>query len=128
MDKTPGTKVSVIEGVDCTCIFVDPEAHEKTLSSSYTSGLTTYSTYTVIALSALSLCQVTVKGGTTVSEIVLYLEERGLALPSLPATLDQTIAGAISTGRWWVGSLPCLHCLPLSIRPLVEPSAQVGGG
>ncbi len=45
----------------------------------------------------------TVKGGTTVGEIVRYLEERGLALSSLPASIDQTIAGAISTGQWGGG-------------------------
>ncbi len=43
--------------------------------------------------------QVTVLGGTTLDELCEWLEERGLALPVLPAILEQTIAGAISTGE-----------------------------
>ncbi len=42
--------------------------------------------------------QVTVKGGTTLAEVAEYLEENGLALGVLPAILEQTVTGAISTG------------------------------
>ena len=39
------------------------------------------------------------KGGTTLEELLLYLDENGLTLTVLSAILDQTVAGAISTGE-----------------------------
>lgn len=42
--------------------------------------------------------QVTFRAGTTLMEITDYLDRNGLALGVLPAILEQTIAGAISTG------------------------------
>ena len=41
----------------------------------------------------------TVKAGTTLGEVVEYLDTKGLALSNLPAITDQSIAGAISTGE-----------------------------
>ena len=42
--------------------------------------------------------QVTVRAGSTLAEVADYLDEKGLALGVLPAILEQTVAGAISTG------------------------------
>jgi L-gulonolactone oxidase len=41
---------------------------------------------------------VTVRGGTTLKEIVISLEDVGLSLPQLPSVSAQTISGAIATG------------------------------
>ena len=41
----------------------------------------------------------TVKAGTTLGEVVEYLDTKGLALSNLPAITDQSIAGAVSTGE-----------------------------
>ena len=41
---------------------------------------------------------VTVKGGTTLKELVQALHEHGLALDNLPAIVDQTVPGALVTG------------------------------
>ena len=43
--------------------------------------------------------QVTVRGGMTLDELNLILEEHGLAMKNLGSISDQTIAGAISTGQ-----------------------------
>ena len=40
----------------------------------------------------------TVRAGTRLQEVVDYLDQNGLTLGVLPAILEQTIAGAISTG------------------------------
>ena len=40
----------------------------------------------------------TIRSGSTLEELVEYLDENGLALGVLPAILEQTIAGAIATG------------------------------
>ena len=45
---------------------------------------------------------VTVRGGTTLEEIVIAIEADGLALPQLPSVSGQTIAGAIATGKMFV--------------------------
>lgn len=44
--------------------------------------------------------QVTVKGGTTLEELISVLHQHGLALSNLPAISDQTVAGTIATG-WY---------------------------
>ena len=41
----------------------------------------------------------TVRAGTTIEELADWLDERDLALPVLPAIMEQTLAGAISTGE-----------------------------
>lgn len=40
----------------------------------------------------------TVRGGTTLEDIMISLEAEGLALPQLPSVSAQTVAGAIATG------------------------------
>ena len=42
--------------------------------------------------------EVTVRAGTTLSELNSLLEERGLAMKVLGSISDQTVGGAISTG------------------------------
>jgi L-gulonolactone oxidase len=46
---------------------------------------------------------VTVRGGTTLKEIVISLEDVGLSLPQLPSVSAQTISGAIATGTHGTG-------------------------
>ena len=41
---------------------------------------------------------VTVKGGTTLKELIHFLHERGLALKNLPSISAQTVPGIIATG------------------------------
>ncbi len=43
--------------------------------------------------------QATFRGGTTLKEVNLVLEEHGLALPQLGSISEQTVAGAIATGK-----------------------------
>ena len=43
--------------------------------------------------------EVTVRAGTTLSELNVLLEEYGLAMRILGSISDQTVAGAISTGK-----------------------------
>ena len=56
--------------------------------------------------------EVTVRAGTTLSELNVLLEEYGLAMRILGSISDQTVAGAISTGKydnttaWTKKSLP----------------------
>ena len=45
------------------------------------------------------LLQVTVRAGTTLGELVSYLDKNGLALSNLPAITEQTVAGCLSTGE-----------------------------
>ncbi|MDO4918028.1 D-arabinono-1,4-lactone oxidase [Kocuria sp.] len=47
--------------------------------------------------------RVTVFGGTTLQELNLVLEERGLALANLPDSSSMTVAGAIATGTHGTG-------------------------
>jgi FAD/FMN-containing dehydrogenase len=42
--------------------------------------------------------EVTVKGGTALKQLVKYLDDQGLAMKNLGSILEQTVAGAISTG------------------------------
>ena len=44
--------------------------------------------------------EVTVRAGTTLSELNVLLEEYGLAMRILGSISDQTVAGAISTGKY----------------------------
>ncbi len=41
----------------------------------------------------------TVRAGTTLAELVDHLDQNGFVLGVLPAILEQTVAGAISTGQ-----------------------------
>ena len=43
--------------------------------------------------------EVTVRAGTTLSELNVLLEEHGLAMRILGSISEQTVAGAISTGK-----------------------------
>ena len=43
--------------------------------------------------------EVTVKGGTALKQLVKYLDDQGLAMKNLGSILEQTVAGAISTGK-----------------------------
>lgn len=42
--------------------------------------------------------QATFRGGTTLNEMNIILEEYGLAMTQLSSISDQTVAGAIATG------------------------------
>ena len=45
--------------------------------------------------------EVTVRAGTTLSELNAFLEEHGMAMRILGSISDQTVGGAISTGRYY---------------------------
>lgn len=47
----------------------------------------------------LLVIQVTARAGTTLEELAEFLDSNGLALGIMPAIMEQTIAGAISTGE-----------------------------
>lgn len=49
--------------------------------------------------------QVTIRGGTTLSEMNTILDGLGLALSNLPSISDQTIAGTIATGMLWPSTI-----------------------
>lgn len=51
---------------------------------------------------------VTVRGGTTLKELVGELGRRSMSLPVLPAITEQTITGAIATGTLEVEILVCV--------------------
>ena len=48
--------------------------------------------------------EVTVRAGTTLSELNALLEENGLAMRILGSISDQTVGGAISTGKYYACS------------------------
>ena len=46
--------------------------------------------------------EVTVRAGTTLSELNVLLEDHGLAVRILGSISDQTVGGAISTGKYGI--------------------------
>ncbi len=53
--------------------------------------------------------EVTVRAGTTLSELNILLEKYGLAMRILGSISDQTVGGAISTGEYHHSKLPRLR-------------------